>query len=142
MNTWTLVGNGTAARIFCSSGQEDFREIHTFTNPANRLHEHDLQSDRYGRSMTSSSSQSESYEEPSARKHERDRFAATVAEYLGGAFGRNEYSHLYLVCSPAFLGTLRKHLPQPVLNAVKQEIPKNVVTHSDADIRAHLPQHL
>ncbi len=48
MNTWTLVGNGTAARIFCSSGQEDFREIHTFTNPANWLHEHDLKSDRYG----------------------------------------------------------------------------------------------
>ena len=103
MSTWTVVGNGTAARIFCSDGQTEFREIQTFTNPANRQHERDLQSDRYGRSQHGGG-QSESYEEPGIRQHERDRFAAMVAEHLIGALRREEYSHLYLVCSPAFLG--------------------------------------
>jgi len=139
MSTWTVVGNGTAARIFCSEGQEDFCEIHTFTNPANRQHEQDLKSDRYGRSLSSSTGHSESYEEPSSRKQERDHFAGMVAEYLGQAHGRKDYSSLYLVCSPSFLGLLRKHLPQDVQDAVKGEIIKNLVAHSEADIRKHLP---
>lgn len=142
MNTWLLVGNGTAARVFCAKGQQDFRELHVLTNPSNRLHERDLQSDAYGRTMSSGTDQSESYGEPGIREHERDRFAGEVAEFLGKACNEAEYDGLYLVCSPTFLGALRKHLPQSVVGVVKEEIPKNLVTHSVADIRTHLPERI
>ena len=71
MTSWILVASGSGARIFSSTGVADFKEIEDFTNPANRQHESELVADRYGKAMTSASGRSESYEEPSARKHER-----------------------------------------------------------------------
>jgi protein required for attachment to host cells len=141
MSTWTVVGNGTAVRIFTSNAEEDFSEIRTLTNPANRLHEGELQSDRYGRSENSSG-RAESYEEPGSRKHERDQFAEQVAELLARAYHNKDFENLYLMCSPTFLGSLRKHLSPVVVSTVRQEIRKNLVTHSDADIRQHLPDQL
>jgi len=139
MSTWTVVGNDTAARIFCSDKDADFRELRTFTNPANRQHGRDLKSDRYGRSQHGSG-QSESYEEPDVRQHERERFAEMVAQHVSDAYRNKDFSRLYLVCSPRFLGELRKQLPQTVLHAVTLEIPRNIVTHSESDIRKHLPE--
>lgn len=142
MTAWVVVANGGNARLFASTSAEDFEEIETLVNPSNRLHERDLVSDRDGQARNSSALQTESYEQPSAKKHEQERFAATLAERLEKAYDDHAYTTLYLVCSPTFLGQVRQRLSPRVCETIKAEIHKNLVTRSIADIRTHLPKRL
>ena len=142
MNTWILAANGSCARLFKVATTGGLEEIEDFTNPANRQHERDLTSDRYGRAMSSASGHSESYQEPSVRQREQESFARELGERLEKALRNHEFDSLYLVCGPRFIGLLRKHLHPSVVSAVKLEVHKNLATHPLQEIRAHLPERL
>ncbi|GGX53143.1 host attachment protein [Saccharospirillum salsuginis] len=142
MTAWVVVANGGNARLFASSSIEEFEEIETLVNPYNRLHERDLITDRQGLSRNSAALQTESYEQPSAKKHEQERFAAELAGHLEKAYHENRFNTLYLICSPSFLGLVRQELSPKVCETIKAEIHKNLVTHSVSDIRAQLPKRL
>lgn len=142
MTAWVVVANGGNARLFASNSIEEFEEIETLVNPYNRLHERDLITDRQGLSRNSSALQTETYDQPSAKKHEQERFAADVANYLEKAHNEHKFNTLYLICSPSFLGMVRQQLSPKVCETIKAEIHKNLVTHPVQEIRAQLPKRL
>ncbi|WP_020407233.1 host attachment protein [Hahella ganghwensis] len=142
MTAWILVANGGVARIFSSNSVKEFNEVEAFTNPFNRLHEGDLVTDRNGMGKNGSGSHTETYEQPSAKKHEQEKFAGELSDRLDKAFNQQEFQSLHLICSPAFLGLLRQKLSTNVGNTVKTEVQKNLVTHSVSEIRAQLPKML
>lgn len=138
MTSWTLVANGTAARIFRSSDRSEFMEVETFVNPVNRLHERDLQSDRYGQAQSSASGHSESYAEASVKRQEQERFATELAHRLTAAHNDRSFDTLRLVCSSRFLGLLRKKLTPPVAATVTEVVHKNLVDRAPGEILGHL----
>lgn len=142
MTAWVVVANGGHARLFASRSIEEFEEIETLVNPYNRLHESDLISDRNGHARNSAALQTETYDQPSAKKHEQERFAAELANHLEKAYDDHRFDTLYLICSPSFLGRVRHALSPKVCDTLKAEIHKNLVTHSIHEIRAQLPKRL
>ncbi len=140
MTAWILVANGGVARIFSSNSTKEFNELEAHTNPFNRLHEGDLVTDRNGMGKNSSSNHTESYEQPSAKKHEQEKFAGQLSDRLDKAFNEHAFQSLHLICSPAFLGLLRQKLSSNVGNVIKTEVQKNLVTHPVDEIRAQLPK--
>jgi len=138
MTSWTLVANGTAARIFRSHDRFDFTEVESFVNPVNRMHEKDLQSDRYGQAQSSASGHSESYAKSSVKRQEQERFAIELAHRLATAHDEHAFDTLRLVCGPRFLGLLRKKLSSSVAATVTDEVHKNLVERDPRDILAQL----
>ena len=142
MAIWTLVMNGTSARIFRSDTHGDFEEVESFVNPANRVREGELHDDSRGHATSGKAGPAESFDESSAHDVARERFAADVACHLADALEKGAYHGLYLVCSPAMMGTMRDRLSASVKGAVRGEVTKNLAGHPSDDIRAHLPDRL
>jgi protein required for attachment to host cells len=128
---WVVAADNSRARIFSvDSSENQLKEIQTLSHPESRLHEGDLISDT-------------TEGEPEVHKHEEaDRFALSLCSTLESGRKSGDFEKLYLVAAPAFLGHMRKHLSGQVNKVVAGEVDKNLATHSQGEIRCHLPKYL
>lgn len=118
------------------------------TDPLAHLHDRDLKSDRPGRfsdhaplagGRRGATGQHGTGGERSPRKHEAALFAGRIAEQLEHARGNAEFDRLVVMAAPAFLGLLRKAMPDSVRSHVAAEVGKDLVSEPVASVRAHIP---
>lgn len=137
-STFILVADSTRARFFTTeSSSSPLHEIETFNNPGGRLHEQDITTDLPGKVN------GHAYEsETSVREHMMTDFARRIAKHLEDARVAHKFKQLFVVAAPGFLGKLRAQFTSPLNNLVCFELAKNLTTHSNSEIRGHLPEHL
>lgn len=143
--TWVLVADTTRARVFfVDKPIGPLQEVETLVHTEGRLHEQELTSDRRpGRNAGGGGNGGHSMgHEDDPKKQEGVRFARQVGEYLDEAHLARRFDKLYVMAAPSFLGDLRQVLGKGVLQAVSEEIAKNVTRLNADEIRGHLPERL
>lgn len=133
-----VVAEQGRARFFIRDiSKKTFTEINDLTNPDARMHEQDLISDRPGRAFDSRGSNRHAMEpKTGATEQSATRFAKKIRDYL--ETNRSEYEYIVLIAPPAFLGHLRKELPDTLSKLVKREIDKEIVRKKPQEIRKYL----
>ena len=128
---WVLVANASSARIFCLDTTHKLVELNTFIHPESRLHEQDLVTSSPGRNFQSVGNARHSYESKTTQKdHENALFAKTLSDHLDEARIKNDFSKLFIIASPNFLGILRQIMSPATFTLVTKEINKDLVHSS------------
>jgi protein required for attachment to host cells len=138
--TWVVVAESSRARIFALRGlQAPMEELEDLVNPSARAPEHDLVSDRPGRTTDSTGGRRHA-KEPQVSPKEQVvlSFARTVADHIEQARTHGEFESLIVAAAPEFLGLLRKSLSEATRQKIKREIHKNIVREDEKNIRAYL----
>ncbi len=144
-----VVANQSEARFYDSSGPaSQLQAAGRLDNPDARLHDRDLKSDRPGRVFTSASSghgrrgavaHHGAGGEQSPRKHVATVFAKRIVDELATAKQGRQFDRLVLIAAPAFLGILRKALPESLQSVVTAEVAKDLQDPTDDEVREHIP---
>jgi protein required for attachment to host cells len=138
---WVVVAESSRARIFSVvNWVSPLIEIDDMLNPAARFHDRDLTSDLPGRVFDSSGQGGRHSMEPSAdpKKNEVAVFARKIGERLDSARKAGQFNELILICSPEFLGLLRRNLDDVLKKHVTKTINKNLIQKDEAQIREYL----
>jgi protein required for attachment to host cells len=144
-----VVANEGEVRFYDTSRHDaPLKEAGRLENPAARMHDRDLKSDRPGRVFHSAPSGARRRGavahhgvggETSPRRHEAGLFAKHVVEELVKAHREERFERIVLIAAPAFLGRLREALPKSLRSSVAAEVDKDVVNHPEDAIQALLP---
>lgn len=133
--TWVLVANSSQAKLFRLTQFPKIEPIQDFAHPESRLHDQDLISDKPGRNFDRMGTGRHSYESKHDPKSlEIDKFGKILAEHLNLAHENGDFSRLYLLANPSFLGVLRQELNPRLQNAIVSEIAKDMTEHPKSDI--------
>ena len=137
---WVLVANQAEASIYSTPRLRGPLTLEdTLVNDVARVHVRDLESDSPGRVHDRVGPGRHSMEPDVGGKEDGLRhFAKTVVNHLEGAHGRGSFQRLVLIAAPAFLGILRKQMPDPLAQIVIEEIPKDVIGQDAEQIRAQM----
>jgi protein required for attachment to host cells len=143
-STYVLVADSTHARLFSAeSPSSPLLELETMNNPEGRLHDRDITSDLPGKVNGASGSGGHAYEDQTdPKEHLANSFARRIAKYLEEGRNTRRFEQLLVVSAPSFLGELRGQFSSQLSKLVCFELAKNLTTHSNEEIRRHLPQYL
>jgi len=149
MRIRVVVADQAEARFYDLEHKEDVpRLAGQLSDPVAHLHDRDLKSDRPGRAFDhapvsghrrGSTPHHGIGVEHRPRRHEAEVFAHKIAEQLEHARRSGEFDRLVIMAPPAFLGLLRKALPQSLQACVAAEMHKSLVHEPLTVLRAHLP---
>ncbi len=142
MSIWVLVADASRARLFSAAKPASpLAEIKDMANPEARLHEGDLVTDKDGRGMGPGGKHGVDAN-PVHKQELGERFAIQLIQELDKARTNGDFSKLYVVAPPRFLGLWRKHLPATLKAAVSGEVDKDLTTQTADVIRRQLPDFL
>lgn len=117
-----LVANAESARFLRFDGERGLMEVLTLINPTSHLKNGDLVSSPPGRSFQSVGVRRSALEKSMSPKQKEDLdFARRVAHELK----RGDYSGIYLVAEPRFLGLLRAEIDGKTGKAILGESNKD-----------------
>ncbi len=161
MSTWVVVANAARARFLAVRdnpgaylGSEAFpssrpalrgelEEVASLSNPAARLSDADLETDRPGATSDRKGEAMHAYEPPeSVRDVEARRFARDVVGELEQALQKRKMERFYLMAAPDFLGLLRDVMDKELRAALVTDQAKDLSSCSPEEIRAALPERL
>ena len=139
--TWVLVADSGRSRLFSwTSPKGDLAELEDTVNPAARLHEGELTSDKPGSGHESHGhGQHPKAPEQSARAKSSQDFARELGHRLKDALNKHEYERLVLISPPEFLGILRAELDSDVCHIVAEVIGLDLTKHTVDEITKRLP---
>ena len=142
--TWVLAADAAGGVIYTTSGgRAELVEHQHFAHPQSRLHDRELTTDLPGRAFDSAGQGRHAMEQQvDPKKHEAERFAGELAEYLHRACSAGECEKLYIVAPPTFLGMLRERYSKPVAQALKMEMDNHLVARKPDELRKRLPEYL
>jgi len=126
---WVLVADGERFVVFENHGDADLIDLRVvdderIENPAGHLQG----TDRPGRLSDPSTGQKSAVESTNWHVLEKQNFAEMTAEKLNDwALGKH-FRDLVVIADPRTLGSLRAHYSQPVKDALRKEIDKDL-TH-------------
>lgn len=137
---YVLIADNKTARVFQFDVQENaFEELAVFRNVELGRHERDLLSDRPGRVLGGASGIHHSYEpNESARHRAAQRWLKSVGTSLRSLLAGRANDGVILVAAPRTLAALRASLPATLLVKLRAEIKRNLVKHSQQDLRKRL----
>jgi protein required for attachment to host cells len=138
-NSWIVVADSTRARILRLEHRA-LTELEDLVHPASRTPDHDLVSDRGGRTFDSSRQGGRHAMEPqhTPKQVETDTFARELAQRLDAARAKGEFDELILIAAPQFLGQLSAHLDEVTRRLVTRRIHKHLARHSLDDVASTL----
>lgn len=141
LTTWVIAANGSIAKFFRVVKFPKLEAIEVLEHPESRLRNQDLVTSKPGRSFESTSSARSAYQ-PAVNPHhnELEKFARFLGEHLSTAKRNNEFSRLYIMANPGFLGLLRPHLDQATKGAIVAEVGKDVTDQTTDEIENQLSQ--
>ncbi|MFP4252320.1 MAG: host attachment protein [Guyparkeria sp.] len=161
MNTWVVVADAARARFLAVRDNQgaylgseahpasrpaprgELEEIVSLSNPAARMSDSDLETDRPGSTSDRKGDAMHAYEPPnSVRDVEAKRFAREVVDELDQALQAGRVERFYLMAAPDFLGLLRDQMGKALQAALVADQAKDVSSQSPEDIRAALPARL
>lgn len=138
--TWILVANRANARLFESNGPGKGPQlIKDIPHPEGRLTDHELGSDRPGRSFDSHGQGRHAM----SKEHDNTeqtaiRFAKQLSTLLEEGRSRNQFAKLVLVAEPRFLGQLRESLSPSTAALVAASLDKDLHAVEGRDLPRHL----
>jgi protein required for attachment to host cells len=134
-NRWYIVANRSQATIYEESETRLFEVVTRLYNPDARLSEGELDSDRAGRALGKGPGQ-HTYDR-SFHHHEQVgvEFARKLVQYVEHADSEKRFEELVLVAGPSFVGYLRNLFSNQILKKVTDEVVREFVHHSDAEVR-------
>ena len=142
MAIWVLVADASRARLFRAVKRNGpLEELRDWAHPEARQHEGDLVTDDAG-SRKGPAGRHGVASEPVHKAVEEERFAQDLVAELERARVNGDFSRLYIVASPRFLGLLRKQASKELLEKVSGEVDKDLTLQGPEDIRNQLPQYL
>lgn len=137
---WIVAADGCRARVFYAENATKIREVTTLEHPPSRLANHELVSDKAGKSTQKKSGYPHSLEpEASPKQNEKDHFAKDLAAFLENGWNKKEFERLYLIASIQFSGMLHHHLSPQMEKMISQEIHKDLTSMDPEEIRDYLP---
>lgn len=137
--TWILVSNASTAKIFRHTGPNKGLElVREFSHPQSREKNADLVTDRPGHNPGAGNGHGSFVPATLPKDHEADVFAQELARELDSGRTGNQYSRLVLVASPAFMGSLNRHLNTSVKNLVSDTLEKDYTRATDKELSQHL----
>lgn len=136
-----IVCNHSRARLFKANGMSLVSELSDQVNPAARLREQDLATDTPGTYRGGGSGGQQHVEEPRTSQHDKaaECFARDIAATLDHAIRDHQLQKLYVIAEHDMLGLLRKELSQQAKSLIVEEIGKDIVMRTPAQIRDYLP---
>jgi protein required for attachment to host cells len=113
-------------------------------NPAGRLKDTDLETDKPGRRFGGTQGSSNGGHgvdgEKSSVQHELTLFAKEVGRRIDADRIGHKFDKLVLVAPPKMLGLLRQAMPAPLLSLVAGEVAKDLVRHGPDAIVNVIPR--
>ncbi|HQY71522.1 MAG TPA: host attachment protein [Pseudomonadales bacterium] len=140
-----VVASHDAARIFEADAGAcaTLLEREDLLNPSGRRHRGDLESDRQGSFSGVAGGAGHALGNEQGQKEEAlARYVRSLAVVVNAAHHTGHCERIYLVADPHVLGALREDLDAGTRAAVAGEVVKNLVKHTVAEIRQHLPERL
>jgi len=134
-DTLVLVGDGRKAMFLRNKGGAGHPDLF-----AERIMEQDNPStreqgtDRPGRYEGPAGAPRSAVEQTDWHQQAEDRFAAQVAQVLYKKAHEHDFERLIVVAAPRTLGTMRRAFRKEVAQKVSAEIPKDLTSHTPADI--------
>jgi len=140
---WLVVADEAVAHVYEWHGsKKQLQEVETLTHPAAHAQEADLRRDAQGRNaqgrkaghargVVASVASSASLD---LGHREGVEFARRVSEWLAQAQRDGRYHHLKVAAAPRFLGLLRQSLSPQVSSVILDELPKDLIHESRADL--------
>ncbi len=140
-HAWIVVADAARARLFSvASPKAPLESIEQLVSPEARLHEHELNSDKPGRSFDSFGAGRHATEwASSSKEQEAIRFASEIVDHLEKGRINHSFNRLVIVADPHFLGLLRKAVNTELDKLITLTINKDLSMLSDDKIRNHLP---
>ncbi len=135
-----LVAESSRARVYLAdTPSSPLNELQDLVNPEGRLHEGDLVADSPG-SDGGGAGQGRHVMNSRSSAHEaaQANFARQLVDELEQKRNAQAFDQLVVVAPPAFLGELRSSMPKALSGMVTEEVGKNLVEHSTAEVRDHL----
>ena len=137
--TWILVANSSHAKLFRVMQFPRIEALKVFNHPESRLHDYDLVSDKPGRNFDRVGGGRHSYEaKHDPQSLEIDKFGKILADYLSIAYENGDFSRLYILANPSFLGILRQEMNPRLQESIIAEIGKDMTEHTTEDIEKQL----
>ena len=150
MPTRIVVANQAQADFYDAAGpQAALRFAQRLDNPAARIPDRDLGTDRPGRVFDRAATSGvrrgatghhATGGERSPRRQAATVFARRIAADLSAARESRRFDRLMLIAAPAFLGVLRKALPKALRASVVAEVAKDLIGEPKSAVRARIPQ--
>ena len=137
MKTWIIVADASRARLF-EADRGELRVVQQNINPEGRKRDHELVTDRSGRTEKGKGRHVKSALEPRTTPHEvaTVRFARALGRFIDDARGRESFQWLAIIAAPHFLGLLLPQLSRRVSDALIASIDKDYVGVPDHEMSA------
>lgn len=138
--TWILVAHRGGARLFENRGPgKGLDLLQDVDFPAGKLKNHDIDSDRPGRSFDRRGHGRHAYSsENDGIHHLAEQFAKQLCQLLDSARNQQRYHQLVLVAEPRFLGNLRAALTPQTAAMIRATLDKDLGPIADRDLPRHL----
>lgn len=138
--TWILVAHRSGARLFENRGPgKGIELLQTLEHPAGKLKNHEIDSDKHGRSFDRRGTGRHAYSsEQEPTTHVAEQFAKQLAALLEDGRVQSRYHRLVLVAEPRFLGILRAELSAPTSALVTATLDKDLGGIEARDLPKHL----
>ena len=132
---WIVVGDGRKALLMRNEGDEVYpnfqvERLMEQENPPT----HEQGTDEPGRYQVSGTTPRSAFQTTDWHELEEHRFAETIAERLHKLHEKDRFRKVVIVAPPAILGTLRKAMSKPLMEAVIAEIDKDYTNHPISEI--------
>lgn len=136
-----IVCNHSRARLFKATSQSLVGELADQVNPAARLREQDLSTSAPGAYRGGGSGGQQHVEDQRTSQHDKaaENFARDIAASLDQAVTEHGLQKLYVIAEPDMLGLLRKEMSHRTKSLVAEEIAKDIVARTPAQIWDFLP---
>jgi protein required for attachment to host cells len=131
--SWIVVANSEKAKVYHVVRVGELKEVISMVHPERSMRASDIISDKPGRTFNRVGVSRHAYVPETSEEEKKDiLFAREVAEFLNLNFEEHQFKNLYLVAEPRFLGVLKKHLPQQIINVIDSCLAKDLVNqHPD-----------
>lgn len=138
--SWVVVAHRTGARFFEHRGpSKPLERVDAVEHPGGRAKDHDVGTDRPGRSGESGAASRHAMEpHETAHEHDARAFAKSLARRLEKGRVEHAFGRLVLVAEPHFLGYLDGELDRPTHALVTHRIAKDLAHVADRDVAGHL----
>jgi protein required for attachment to host cells len=152
MNIRVVVADERRATFFdLTRPDTGLHEAGAVENPAGRLKDTDLETDRAGRryggaqGVSHGQGQAQGHHhgvdgERSTLLHDLTLFAKEVGRRIDADRVGHKFDKLVIVAAPKMLGLLRQAIPTPVQSMVAGEVPKDLVNHGPQAILDAIPR--
>lgn len=132
------MADGRRGRVWASTGPGTaLSQIQEFSQAG--LPSGEIDADKPGRSFDRGGPGRHAMEPSTdANRTEEQKFARSIAVFVGEARKRGEFDRLFLVAAPRTLGDLRAMLPKEASSLIAGELDKDLTNISVHDLPGHL----